>query len=159
MIKKVLCCLIAIILTVCMSSVVMAADDFVSPSGDNYWSIYITTNGDGGYATADPLYVLKGEVTALNAYAYDGYEFGFWTIEGEFEWVEGDAYSSYAVIRPLGPIDIHANFAGTGANRDVSTVSPKTGIGSELIFAAMAVVVTVSAAAVVYTGKKYFAEK
>ena len=158
MMKRALSCLMVIVMIVCLSATVTAKDPFYSPSGEDYWDVYVDTSA-GGIAYADPTPVKKGEPVVLDAYPDSGFTFGYWTITGDFIWVEGDANSAHAIIRPNGPVEIHANFIGKGAEKDTSPVSPKTGYNTEAIIFAVAAVVMISGAAVVYTGKKYFTEK
>ena len=141
-------------------AVTVAAEEYPSPSDRDYYVIEVTAD-EGGTANTDNPTVPKGDTTKITAKPGDGYEFSGWKFEGDFEWVEGDANSAVIVIRPKGDVKFTATFKGAGVKPDGGKTSPTTGIVDNANFAVvvLAVVISVSAAAVVVTGRKHFSVK
>ena len=154
--KKVLSVLMAVLMLTAIFAVAVAAEDYPSPSARDYWVVDVDVDGNGT-ANVETVTPPKGETTKLIAKPGDGSEFTGWTFEGEFEWVEGDANSLVIVIRPLSDVKFIAHFKG--AKSDGGKTSPTTGYNTGAIIAAIAVVVTISAAVVVVNGKRYFTAK
>ena len=156
--KKVLSALMAVVIIAAVFAVTVAAVDYPSPSDRDYYVVEVDVKGNGT-ATGDPLTPPKGDTSKLVAKPDDGSEFTGWTFEGEFEWIEGDANSPTIVIRAKGDVKFTANFKAAGPNKDGGKTSPTTGYNTTAVIAAIAVVLTISAAVVVVNGKKYFSAK
>lgn len=163
--KKALSVLMAALLLVSVFAVTVFADDDEgnpSPGKETRYTVTVIVDGDkGGTAYPDPGTVIEGETTTITAKPDDGYEFGGWTFEGEFEWVEGDANSPVIVIRPKGNVTFTAKFVGAGGpGRDQTPVSPTTNeISVNYTVIVMAALLSISAAAAVVAGKKYFSAR
>ena len=158
--KKVLSVLLTVIMLAAVFTVAVSAEggDYPSPSG--YWNVVAVVKDDkGGTANADPATVPYGDTSKITAKADEGYEFVGWTFEGEFEWVEGDANSLVVVIRPKSDVKFIAEFKGEGGKKDDDHTSPGTGYNMSAAVAVMAVVLTIGAASVVVTGRRYFCGK
>ena len=156
--KKVLSVLMAVLMLSVIFAAAVSAEDNPSPEPTKYYVVEVTVNGNGT-ATPDPGSVPSGDTAKLVAKPDAGSEFTGWTIEGEYEIVEGDLNSLVLVIRPLGDVKVVANFKDTGTGKDDGKKSPTTGYNTQAVIALMAVVLTVSAAAVVVCGKRYFSAK
>lgn len=157
--KKILSAAMAVLMIVSLLAVsAFAADEFPSPDGRDYFTVSAKVKGDkGGTATVSAATVPAGETVTITAKADDGYTFGGWTFEGKFEWVSGDANSATIVVRPQSDIVFTASYNGQGgSDKDNSNKAPQMGYNFEACLAVMAAVIAVSAAAVVYTGKKYY---
>ena len=160
--KKFLAVILAAMMVFSILAVTVFADgEYDSPSKPDQNPVEVDISDDkGGTVIADPVTVVIGENTTLTAKIADGYVFTGWTIVGNFEWVQGDPNSLTIVIRPLGPIKAIANVKGAGGSgKDDGKKSPATGYNTEAVIVALASVLTVSAAAVAFTGKRYFCEK
>ncbi len=156
--KKVLSVLMAVLMLSAVFAVAVSAEDNPSPVPETYYTIEIIINGNGT-ATADPASVPQGDTTKLVAKPDDGSEFTGWTIEGEYEIVEGDLNSLVLVIRPKGNIKATANFKKTDTKKDDGQKSPTTGYNTAIVIALMTAVLSISAAVVVVLGKRYFSAK
>ncbi len=156
--KKVLSVLMAVLMLTAVFAVAVSAEEYPSISDRDYYVVYVDVDGNGT-ANVDPVTPKKdGDTAKLVAKPGNGAEFSGWTFEGEFEWVEGDANSLVIVIRPLGDVKFVAHFKD-GAKTDGGKTSPTTGYNTSAIIAAIAVVLTISAAVVVVNGKRYFSAK
>ena len=156
--KKVLSVLMAVLMLSAVFAAAVSAEDNPSPEPTHYHTITVIVNGNGT-ATADPSSVEDGDTTKLVAKPDAGSDFIGWTIEGDYEIVEGSLTSTVLVIRPKSDITATANFKPTDTKKDTDQNSPKTGYNTQAVIAAMAVVLTVSAAVVVVFGKRYFSAK
>ncbi len=156
--KKVLSVLMAVLMLSAVFAVAVSAEDNPSPEPTHYYTVTVIVNGNGT-ATADPTSVEEGNTTKLVANPDAGSDFIGWTIEGDYEIVEGSLTSTVLVIRPKGDVKATANFKPTDTNKDNGQKSPTTGYNTQAVIAAMAVVLTVSAAVVVVFGKRYFSAK
>ena len=155
--KKVLSVLMAVLMLSAVFAVAVSAEEYPSPSARDYWVVEVDVDGNGT-ATADPVQTPKGDTSKIVAKPDAGNEFTGWTFEGEFEWVEGDANSAVIVIRPLGDVKFIAHFKGEGPGKDDGKTSPTTGY-AEFVTVVVVAVLSISAAAVVVTGKKYFSAR
>ncbi len=158
--KKVLSVLMAVVMLAAICVVSVSAEEYPSPSDRDYYVIEVDAD-EGGTANADTSTVTKGDTTKITAKPGDGYEFAGWEFSGDFEWVEGDANSAVIVIRPKADVKFTAKFKGAGVKPDPGKTSPTTGIVDNANFTVvvLAVVISISAAAVVVTGRKYFSVK
>lgn len=156
--KKIIAAALVIVMMMSLSAVAFAADSFISPSGDDFYNVTVKVKDDkGGTASSSAVTVKKGDTVEIKAKPDSGNTFGGWTFTGEFEWVSGDANSETIVVRPLSDIVFIAEFKGAGGpEKDNGGESPETGYNTVATVAFMSVIVLASAAAVVYTGKKYF---
>ncbi len=156
--KKIIALALVAVMMIGISTVAFAADEFKSPSGDDFYKVVVNVKDDkGGTASSSKVTVKKGETAVIKAKADDGYTFGGWTFTGDFEWVSGDANSETIEVRALSDLVFTAVFNGKGgASKDPSGTSPETGYGDIAFVAVAAVAVFAAAGAVVYTGKKYF---
>ena len=156
--KKIIAAALVIVMMMRLSAVAFAADSFISPSGDDFYNVTVKVKDDkGGTASSSAVTVKKGDTVEIKAKPDSGNTFGGWTFTGEFEWVSGDANSETIVVRPLSNIVFIAEFKGAGGpEKDNGGESPETGYNTVATVAFMSVIVLASAAAVVYTGKKYF---
>lgn len=156
--KKVLSVLLVVLMLTAVFAVAAAATDneYPSPSDRDYFVVEVNVDGNGT-GTVDNPTPPKGDTVKLVAKPGDGAEFKGWTFEGEFEWVEGDANSLTIVIRPKEDLKFIAHF--TEGKKDSGKTSPTTGYNTASVIAAMAVVLTISAAVVVVNGKRYFSAK
>ncbi|MBR6917547.1 MAG: InlB B-repeat-containing protein [Clostridia bacterium] len=151
----------AFIITALLSVSVCAETKYPSPSDRDYYVVEVTVDGDeGGTVTVDVPTVPKGDTVKISAKPDDGYEFGGWTFEGDFDWIEGDANSPEIVIRPKSDVKFIAKFIGKGGGKkDTDKESPETGYDNSAAFVVMAALV-VSASSVIVAGrKKYSKEK
>jgi len=147
----------AVLMLSAVFAVAVAAEDYPSPSERDYYVVEVDVEGNGT-ATPDPVTPKKGDTSKIVAKPGADSEFTGWTFEGEFEWVEGDANSATIVIRPLSDVKFIAHFKGAGS-KDGGKTSPPTGYNTTAVVAVMAVVLTISAAAVAVCGKKYFSAR
>ena len=118
----------------------------------------MTVEGNGT-ANGDPTTGEEGDTSKLVAKPDDGSKFIGWEITGEYEIVEGSLTSEVIVIRAKGTVKAVAKFQPTDTKKDDGPVSPTTGYTTQIVVVAMAVVLTISAAAVVVLGKRYFSAK
>ena len=157
--KKVLSVLMAVLMLSAIFAVAVSAEtENPSPEPTKYYTITVIIKGNGT-ATADPSSVEEGGTTKLVANPDPGSKFIGWTIEGDYEIVEGSLTSPTLVIRPKGDVKVTANFEPTSTGKDTGPKSPTTGYNTQAVIALMAVVLTVSAAVVVVLGKRYFSAK
>ena len=162
--KKVLSLVLVAMMLLTVFAVVATADDFKSVDSRDYYKVEAKIdNPEGGTVIANPTTPKKGETSTITAKIADGYTFTGWTFVGDFDWVSGDANSTTIVIRPKGDVIFTAGVKKTSGgktpSKDDGPKSPATGYNTEAVIVAMAAVLTVSAAAVAFTGKKYFCEK
>ena len=159
--KKVLAIFLMVLMCASVLALVASADND-SPNGDDNYTVDVSSN-QGGSATSTATVVSKNGVTTITAINETGYEFTSWTITGEFEWVKGDINSPVIEIRPLGDVTFVANFkkisSEEGGKKDDGKKSPATGYDMAPVIVVMTVVLSVSAAAVAVTGKRYFTGK
>ena len=156
--KKVLSVLMAVLVLSAVFAVAVSAEVNPSPEPKNYYTIEIEVIGNGT-ATGDPTSGEEGGTSKLVANPDPGSKFIGWTIEGEYEIIEGSLTSPILVIRAKGNVKATANFEPTDTGKDTGPKSPTTGSNTQADIALMAVVLTVSAAAVVVLGKRYFSAK
>ena len=156
--KKVLSVLMAVLMLSALFAVAVSAEDNPSPEPQHYYTIEVTVEGNGT-ANGDPTTGEEGETSKLVAKPDDGSKFIGWEITGEYEIVEGTLNSEVIVIRAKGTVKAVAKFQPTDTKKDDGPVSPTTGYTTQIVVAAMAVVLTISAAAVVVLGKRYFSAK
>ena len=159
--KKVVAVFLMVLLCASMLAIVAFADSNDSPKPDDNHTVDVS-GGEGGSASSTSTVVSKDGVTTITAKPQEGYKFTGWTYTGDFEWVKGDANSPEIVIKPLSDVKFVANFekiGNGGGKKDDDNKSPATGYDMTPVLVVMAAVLSVSAAAAVVTGKRYFASK
>ena len=156
--KKIVSVFLAALILTAVLALPASATDYKSPKDRDYYVVTIVVDGTtGGTVTGDPVTVPKGQTSKIVAKPDPGYEFKGWEIEGDYVIVEGDLTTATIVIRPGSDITVRAKFSGP-AQRDSGSTSPTTGVIDNTAFVSVvvALVISISAAAVVVTGRKYF---
>ncbi len=156
--KKVLSVLMAVLMLSAIFAVAVAAEDNPSPEPAKTYTVEITVKGNGT-ANGDPTTGEEGGTSKLVANPDPGSKFIGWTIEGDYEIVEGSLTSPVIVIRPKGTVKAVAVFEATTPGKDTNPVSPTTGYNTQIVIALMSAVLTVSLAVAVVLGKRYFSAK
>lgn len=112
----------------------------------------------GGSVSVNPASVPAGGTATITATPGEGYKFNGWTAEGQFEWVDGDANKAVIVIKPTSNVKFTAHFV-LDETEEPEPISPVTGYNMTPVVIVMAAALVISAAVVVYTGKKHFSER
>lgn len=158
MMKKIIAIFLVALLTLSLSTVVFAADEFASPTGDDFYNVVVKVKDNkGGIAVSDVVSVKHGETAVIKATPDEGYTFGGWTFTGDFEWVSGDANSETITVRAFSDLLFVAEFNGEGGPaKDHGGTSPEMGNTDFKAIIIASIFITLSAGIAVYTGKKYF---
>lgn len=159
--KKIFAIVLTVIMALSLVSVAFADEmKNKSQSGDTKYTITLKTDKiKGGSISADVVSVNSGDSVKLTATPDSGNHLDTWVITGEYDVKSGDINSNVFEIIPKGDLEISAVFVGDtakdSATKDNSKTSPTTGY-TDTVIAILAASITLVAAAVVYTGKKYF---
>lgn len=167
--KKIVSCLIALVLIVCAVASVSAAISPTATIKDKYLIVDVIPVPDHA-GTANPgvddpgkVEVSAGETVTLTATPKDGYKFDYWEFStGEFEIISGDLTSPTIVIKPTGDDNVRAYAHFSPIGEDVTVPSskpaqkpskdpeaPKTGDTTPIYAVAGSILVVALAAAVI----------
>lgn len=129
-----------------------------SPTAVNYYAMYVNIDGHG-QAEVDKISIPAGsdEPVTFTALSGEGYHFVKWKIEGDYNIIEGNIYSSTIKLHPTSDIFAIAVFNdgdGTVATMDTSPISPKTGQNSLPVFLTLAVLVLSAGSIMMINTKK-----
>lgn len=129
--KRLVSVVLALVMIFALTATVAAKD---SPSGEEWLYMTVSVIGDGTATVSTPK-VLKGSGDTVTFLAVDGKDhFVDWTLECEYDIVEGSLTSRKLVIRPYTDVHGIAKFVGSTPDEvkptekpNDSKTSPKTG--------------------------------
>lgn len=116
---------LVLVLVLLFSVSIVTGSALVSPKKPDYYYLTLNTRGSGT-ASANRYSVYKYGDDYFILTAADGDDpFGYWTIDGDYEIIDGDLYSRILSLKPYSDISATAVF-GDGNNNN-GKVSPGTG--------------------------------